>query len=153
MLVREQFGDAGDSPTTITISSFGFARGTPPLADLVFDMRFLDNPHWVRDLRERTGLDSDVGAHIMADVAFAPAIGKIIDLLQLLLPRYAAAGKGVCQYRIWLHRRPASIGLQRGNGGTRLARRGIYSHNTASQSRLSRSGRAGKTMICCKALR
>ena len=57
---------------TVTVSSFGFARGMPPAADLVFDMRFLDNPHWEPELRDLTGLDEPVGAHISKDEGFAP---------------------------------------------------------------------------------
>jgi UPF0042 nucleotide-binding protein len=78
---------------TVTVSSFGFARGMPPLADLVFDMRFLANPHWVPGLRELTGLDPAVGEYITRDPAFAEAFARIRDLLLLLLPRYAAQGK------------------------------------------------------------
>jgi RNase adapter protein RapZ len=83
----------GASAITLTLSSFGFARGMPPLADLVFDMRFLDNPHWVAELREQTGQDAAVGAHIERDPAFAEAFARIRDLLLLLLPRYQAQGK------------------------------------------------------------
>lgn len=90
--VRERF--AGGSPEmTVTVSSFGFARGTPPLADLVFDMRFLDNPHWVPELRDQTGLDSPVQSHIAADTAWPDAFARIRDLVLFLLPRYAAQGK------------------------------------------------------------
>jgi UPF0042 nucleotide-binding protein len=78
---------------TVTVSSFGFARGMPPLADLLFDMRFLDNPHWVDGLRWQTGLDHAVRAHIAADPAFEPAFTRIADLLLDLLPRYAAQGR------------------------------------------------------------
>jgi len=91
--VRELFGEEDGDATTLTISSFGFARGMPPLADLVFDMRFLDNPHWVEELREQTGRDEAVGRHIEADPAFDTAFGQIRDLLKTLLPRYAAQGK------------------------------------------------------------
>jgi UPF0042 nucleotide-binding protein len=91
--IRERYlGDASPE-LTVTVSSFGFARGTPPLADLVFDMRFLDNPHWVPELRELTGLDAPVQAHIDADPAWDEAFGRIRDLVLLLLPRYAAQGK------------------------------------------------------------
>ncbi|PKP93393.1 MAG: RNase adapter RapZ [Alphaproteobacteria bacterium HGW-Alphaproteobacteria-14] len=90
--VRKLFGDtAGEA--ALTLSSFGFARGMPPLADLVFDMRFLDNPHWVPALRELTGQDAAVGAHIETDPAFADAFARIRDLLLVLLPRYRAQGK------------------------------------------------------------
>lgn len=92
--IRQLFApDADETALTLTISSFGFARGMPPLADLVFDMRFLDNPHWVPELRELTGLDAAVGEHITRDPAFADTFARIRDLLLVLLPRYGAQGK------------------------------------------------------------
>ncbi len=91
--VRAGFADDAPEEMAIIISSFGFARGTPPLADLVFDMRFLDNPHWVEGLREQTGLDSAVGEHIRTDPAFDTVFDQIRDLLLTLLPRYRAQGK------------------------------------------------------------
>jgi UPF0042 nucleotide-binding protein len=92
--VRELFAkDEDREPLTLTISSFGFARGMPPLADLVFDMRFLDNPHWVEELREQTGLDKPVGDHIRKDSGFEPSFARIRDLLLDLVPRYTAQGK------------------------------------------------------------
>ena len=56
-------------------------------------MRYLDNPHWDPALRELTGLDAPVGAHIEKDPAFASSYAKIRDLLLELLPRYASQGK------------------------------------------------------------
>jgi UPF0042 nucleotide-binding protein len=92
--IRQLFApDSADGAMTLTLSSFGFARGMPPLADLVFDMRFLDNPHWVPTLRELTGQDAPVGEHVEKDPAFADAFARIRDLLVMLLPRYAAQGK------------------------------------------------------------
>jgi RNase adapter protein RapZ len=92
--IRQLFApEATEAAMTLTLSSFGFARGMPPLADLVFDMRFLDNPHWVPTLRELTGQDAPVGEHIDKDPAFADAFARIRDLLLVLLPRYAAQGK------------------------------------------------------------
>lgn len=91
--MRERFSADAPSSTVVTITSFGFSRGMPPIADLVFDMRFLDNPHWDPALRPLTGKDAPVGAHIETDPAFAEAFERIRDLLLLLLPRYAAQGK------------------------------------------------------------
>lgn len=91
--IRQRFGQESPQATVVTITSFGFSRGMPPLADLVFDMRFLDNPHWDPALRPLTGQDAEVGAHIEKDHAFAEAFQRIRDLLLLLLPRYAAQGK------------------------------------------------------------
>ena len=91
--IRDQFADVTAGAPTLTISSFGFSRGTPPLADLVFDMRFLANPHWVDELRPQTGQDAAVGDYIRQDPAFAEAFERIRDLLLLLLPRYRQQGK------------------------------------------------------------
>lgn len=92
-VIRERFAPNGGQPLTVTVSSFGFSRGMPPVADLVFDMRFLDNPHWIAELRPLTGLDEAVGAHIREDPAFSEAFVRIRDLLLLLLPRYRVQGK------------------------------------------------------------
>lgn len=90
--IRERFGAAGQSPH-INIMSFGFARGLPRNADLVFDMRFLQNPHWQDKLRPLTGLDQAVGDYIAQDPSYEDAVGKIEDLLLTLVPRYFEEGK------------------------------------------------------------
>jgi RNase adapter protein RapZ len=91
--IRDLFSATAPREMTVTVSSFGFSRGMPPVADLVFDMRFLDNPHWVPELRQQTGLDAAVGEHIATDPEFATAFARIRDLLLQLLPRYAQQGK------------------------------------------------------------
>ena len=92
-VVRERFATGADQKLTVTVSSFGFSRGMPPVADLVFDMRFLDNPHWDPALRPLTGKDAAVGEHVSNDPAFAEAFARIRDLILFLLPRYEAQGK------------------------------------------------------------
>ena len=77
----------------LSIVSFGYARGLPSNADLVFDMRFLRNPYWDEALRPGTGLDADVGAYVAADPAYDGAFAQIEGLLLTLLPRYRAEGK------------------------------------------------------------
>lgn len=91
--IRSTFSGEGLGQTVLTITSFGFARGLPRDADLVFDMRFLRNPHWVEALRPGTGRDADVSAYIAEDPAYAAAMAQIESLLLLLLPRYQAEGK------------------------------------------------------------
>ncbi len=91
--VRQNFETQEAGELAITISSFGFARGMPPLADLVFDMRFLDNPHWVDELREKTGLEEPVAAFLQQTDGFEENFARIRDLLLDLLPRYQAQGK------------------------------------------------------------
>ncbi len=91
--IRRSFARDDQGTPTLSIQSFGFARGLPRNADLVFDMRFLRNPHWDPVLRPGTGLDADVSAYVAADPAYEAAVGRIEDLLLLLLPRYRAEGK------------------------------------------------------------
>ena len=88
---REGSG-SGDAPA-LAMVSFGFTRGLPRDADLVFDMRFLRNPHWDPVLRPGTGLDPAVAAYVAADPAYHAALDQITALLELLLPRYRAEGK------------------------------------------------------------
>jgi UPF0042 nucleotide-binding protein len=90
--VRRDFAPGTAGPV-LSVTSFGFARGLPRDADLVFDMRFLRNPHWDARLRPGTGLDADVAAYVAADPAYEPAVSRIEELLALLLPRYRAEGK------------------------------------------------------------
>ena len=91
--LADRFGRPEAHALTLTITSFGFARGLPRDADLVFDMRFLANPHWDAALRPLTGEDAAVGAFVAADPAFAPAFERIADLLLTLLPGYGREGK------------------------------------------------------------
>lgn len=92
-VIRDRFDDSAPHEMVVTVSSFGFARGMPPLADLVFDMRFLANPHWDDGLRDLTGLEAEVGEYIERDEAFAPAHERIRDLLLFLLPQYREEGR------------------------------------------------------------
>jgi len=91
--IRSTFSSAQSGGPTLSVMSFGYARGIPRNADLVFDMRFLRNPHWVPHLRPGTGQDADVSAYIAEDPAYDAAMRQIEDLLLLLLPRYRAEGK------------------------------------------------------------
>ncbi|WP_428632396.1 RNase adapter RapZ [Sphingopyxis sp.] len=91
--VRQRFGETGQDEPVLNILSFGFARGLPRNADLVFDMRYLRNPHWDAKLKSGTGLDADVAAYVMADPAYADSVAQIEKLILTLLPRYRAEGK------------------------------------------------------------
>ena len=64
--LRRRYGGDADQPV-LTIASFGFARGVSRTADLMFDMRFIANPHWVDELRPLTGLDEAVRAYVAKD--------------------------------------------------------------------------------------
>lgn len=84
-----------DAPAGIAVfvRSFAYRRGLPPDADLVFDVRFLENPHYDPALRPLTGLDPAVGARIAADPGFEDFFERLTGLLRPLLPRYANEGK------------------------------------------------------------
>ena len=90
--IRQRFGTGDESPTLSSVS-FGFARGLPRNADTVFDLRFLRNPYWEDGLRDLTGLDPAVADYIAGDESYADAVGRIEELLLLLLPRYREEGK------------------------------------------------------------
>jgi UPF0042 nucleotide-binding protein len=77
----------------VTVVSFSFRRGLPREADLVFDVRFLENPHWDPELRWLTGLSAKVQCAIAADPHFVPFMDGLLGLLGPLLPRYNREGK------------------------------------------------------------
>lgn len=78
---------------SVFVTSFAYRRGLPRDADLVLDVRFLKNPHYVETLRPLTGRDGAVGAFIAEDPGFEPFFNDLTRLLVGLLPAYAAEGK------------------------------------------------------------
>jgi RNase adapter protein RapZ len=77
----------------VTFMSFGFKHGPPREEDLAFDVRFLANPHYEPELRELTGLDSEVVDYIAADGRLVELYSKLHVLLDFLLPQYVSEGK------------------------------------------------------------
>lgn len=92
-LVRGHFSLDIESKLAISVVSFSFRRGLPREADLVFDARFLKNPHYEPDLRARTGLDPEVAAFIAADAGFGEFFEAMTGLVAPLLPRFQQEGK------------------------------------------------------------
>ena len=92
-ILQGQFGDGAEESLTIFLTSFSYRRGVPRAADLVFDVRFLANPHYETNLRELTGLDDRVGVFIEAENVFSEFFHHLTALLVPLLPRYLAEGK------------------------------------------------------------
>jgi UPF0042 nucleotide-binding protein len=76
-----------------TVLSFGYKHGLPLDADLVFDCRFLPNPHWIDELRPLTGLDPAVRDFVLDQPAAKDFLGRLEDLMTQLLPAYVAEGK------------------------------------------------------------
>jgi UPF0042 nucleotide-binding protein len=81
------------SKLVLTIVSFGFQNGPPAEADLMFDVRFLKNPHWVPSLRPQTGKDAAVAAYIRRQPIARTAIKRLTALLRWLVPLYIQEGK------------------------------------------------------------
>ena len=84
------------SPTArlaVSVQSFSYKRGIPRGVDMIFDCRFLSNPHWVAALRELDGRDPAVVAHIESDPRFALFFLKLRDLIEMLLPAQLDEGK------------------------------------------------------------
>ena len=77
----------------VSLISFAYRQGLPREADLVFDSRFLRNPHYDPILRDRTGLDPEVGAYIASDPDFATFFARMAELIDMLLPRFVQEGK------------------------------------------------------------
>jgi len=90
--LRLRYGGDSDQPV-LTVVSFAFARGISRTADLVFDLRFLPNPHWIDELRPLTGEQPEVLGYLRADPAWSDMIERIESLLIDWIPRYWAAGK------------------------------------------------------------
>jgi len=90
--LQRRFGGDADQPV-LTVASFSFARGISRTADLVFDLRFLPNPHWVEELRPLTGVDQPVRAYLEREPSWGETMGRIESLLIDWIPRYWAAGK------------------------------------------------------------
>ncbi|WP_203363208.1 RNase adapter RapZ [Bacillus sp. REN10] len=78
---------------TVNVMSFGFKHGLPIDADLVFDVRFLPNPHYIDHMRPRTGLEEDVATYVLKWHDTQKFLEKVIDLLTFMLPHYKMEGK------------------------------------------------------------
>jgi UPF0042 nucleotide-binding protein len=90
--LHRRYGSDSDQPV-LTVTSFAFARGISRTADLVLDLRFLPNPHWIDELRPLTGEDEAVLDYLRRDPAWNETMGRIESLLIDWIPRYWAAGK------------------------------------------------------------
>jgi UPF0042 nucleotide-binding protein len=77
----------------VDVLSFGFKRGVPRVVDVMFDVRFLPNPHWVEELRPLTGRDDAVRDYVLAQPDSQEFLHQVTKMLQFLIPRYANEGK------------------------------------------------------------
>lgn len=91
--IRQRVVGDGTGSMSILFQSFGFKRGLPNDADLVFDVRMLPNPHWVKELRLLTGLDAEVAAFLEAQSMTGELFDSIRDFLDQWLPRYRESNR------------------------------------------------------------
>ena len=91
--IGRRFGMDGGHHLSVSLQSFSYKRGLPRGLDMVFDCRFLSNPHWVAGLRDQDGRDAQVVAHVVADPRFQPFFDKVTDMVRFLLPAQVEEGK------------------------------------------------------------
>jgi UPF0042 nucleotide-binding protein len=91
--VTEAFGTAQTTSMRVSVVSFGFKYGIPVDADLVADMRFLPNPHWVPELRPLSGRDPEVASYVKGQPGAEEFLTKYVDLIRTVVPGYQREGK------------------------------------------------------------
>ena len=92
--IVELFWDSeGREVLQLSVMSFGYKHGIPLDVDFVFDVRFLPNPHWIDELRNKTGLDDDVRSYVLESELATTFVTQVEGLLDLLLPAFREEGK------------------------------------------------------------
>ncbi|MDA8386251.1 MAG: RNase adapter RapZ [Actinomycetota bacterium] len=86
-------GSGSNDKLLVTVVSFGFSYGTPRDVDLLFDCRFLPNPHWIPELRPHTGLEQPVRDYVLGKEDTKAFLAKLTDLFDFLVPAYENEGK------------------------------------------------------------
>jgi RNase adapter protein RapZ len=89
----DAFGAAAEQRMVVNLVSFGFKHGTPRDADMVLDVRFLPNPHWVEALRPHTGLDAPVRDYVLSQAETGTFLDRLGALLDLMVPAFQKEGK------------------------------------------------------------
>jgi len=92
-IAEEMLGGEDGGELALTLLTFGFKNGPPRDADLTLDVRFLPNPHYVDELRPLTGLDDEVQAYVEQGTQAGEFYGRLLPLLEFLVPAYVAEGK------------------------------------------------------------
>ena len=117
--------DEMNRPMRVSIRSFGFKHGTPRDTDLVFDVRFLPNPHWVPELRDMRGTHQPVSDYVLTSEGAKEFVDRVDELLEFLIPRFQSEGKSYLSIGIGCtggHHRSVAIAEELRN---RLATHGI----------------------------
>ena len=93
--VNEIFSEEGDKTKfPVNIVSFGFKNGVPNDADMIFDVRFITNPYYIPELKNKTGLESEVKDFVMSTNEARVFFEKLMDMVDYLIPLYIMEGKG-----------------------------------------------------------
>jgi UPF0042 nucleotide-binding protein len=92
-IAEELLGQDGTNKLALTLLTFGFKNGPPRDADLTLDVRFLPNPHYIDELRPLTGLDRAVREYVESGTQAGEFYGRLLPLLEFLVPAYVAEGK------------------------------------------------------------
>ncbi|MGV1048630.1 MAG: RNase adapter RapZ [Solirubrobacterales bacterium] len=92
-IAEEILGEEEGGKLALTLLTFGFKNGPPRDADLTLDVRFLPNPHYDLDLRPLTGMDEEVRAYVESGTQAGEFYGRLLPLLEFLVPAYVAEGK------------------------------------------------------------
>jgi UPF0042 nucleotide-binding protein len=93
-VIKDRFAEKGGAhELNVTVSSFGFRHGSPRGLDMLFDVRFLPNPHFIQELRPLTGRDPGVIDYLHSQSEVEDTIARFVDLLAYLLPRFQREGK------------------------------------------------------------
>lgn len=85
--------DKEPRPMRVSLRTFGFKHGTPRDLDLMFDVRFLPNPHWIPELKEQTGADAPVSDYVLTADGAVEFVDQVEQMLTFLIPRFRAEGK------------------------------------------------------------
>ncbi len=113
-IYREFAGRGVEQPAmVVSLVTFGFKHGIPKGSDMVFDVRFLPNPYFENGLRELTGRDAPVQSFLEAQPDFETLLGKLRDVLDFLLPRYASENRSYLSIAIGCtggHHRSVAVG-------------------------------------------
>lgn len=91
--IQDMFGGGKKPAMRVMVNSFGFSKGIPVDCDLVFDVRFLPNPHYVDELREHTGKEKIIQEYVMKDGNGEKFLQQLTEMLEFLVPLYEKEGK------------------------------------------------------------
>jgi UPF0042 nucleotide-binding protein len=137
--IISRFTDTDSNTISVNVTSFGFKYGVPIDADLIYDVRFLPNPHYVEHLRPNTGQNQDVYDYVMKWPETQSFLVKLLDMLQFLIPLYRKEGKSQVVVGIGCtggkHRSVAIaeyLGRMLGNGESEIVR---VSHRDSERDR------------------